>query len=572
MIIKFINGLADARAAAPYSKEGMTSLVKPFSENDEFLKGTLFEIDEVGKSPQTPSWFDASSPLKHHAVIYIVQGEGQIRVNGRTEAISKDSLYVYAPGSTLELKLASQAEMYWAAYDIYRSAESGDQVRSFERERTFPVQGHVKASGSRFKRLLFLLVSEGGRAKGESRFLAQHYLQELLDGILHTAAPAAVNDLEDRLRLTASYMQRHYREDIRIDTLAEMAQLHPSYYSQVFKQEMGKTPIAYLTQLRMNKAKEMLLLTDKPVREVAGSVGYADEFYFSRRFKETSGSAPSLYIKKDHASIVSLSAPYTDHLVTLGLTPCAAQVHRHIPVETRALNLPKHASEPWEASREAFLLVKPDLIITKDNVLPKAREHINDIAPIIGIDWTSKDVFTHMRDIAGLVNRHEAARRWLEHHELRTEGLRRKARMSLGDAVVTICVGREHKLRIYGSRNIGHVFYRSLQLKPPERTAQSMKPYLPGTGYNWTAIIPDELLQYESDYLFLVIETESDRKRMLHWLRSNPSWIKHPAVRSKRVYFLDWDKWMVYAPYGIDRQLDEIEQFIGYRSMQAEYF
>ncbi|MNI93715.1 hypothetical protein D3C73_1517070 [compost metagenome] len=68
---------------------------------------------------------------------------------------------------------------------------------------------------------------------------------------------------------------------------------------------------------------------------------------------------------------------------------------------------------------------------------------------------------------------------------------------------------------------------------------------------------PDEIRHYESDFLFVAIEKESDRQRILQLLRSNTYWAKHPAVRRKSLFFLEWDKWIAYAPYAINQQLDE---------------
>jgi len=123
-------------------------------------------------------------------------------------------------------------------------------------------------------------------------------------------------------------------------------------------------------------------------------------------------------------------------------------------------------------------------------------------------------------------------------------------------------VAREHELRIYGARNVGHVFYRSLQMTPPDIIRKKIGEYPDGTSFNWTPITPDELRHYESDYLFVAVENDTDRMRVMEWQTTIPSWKNHPAVRSGRVYFLDWEKWLVYAPYVINQQMEELEQLL----------
>lgn len=138
-----------------------------------------------------------------------------------------------------------------------------------------------------------------------------------------TDVGAGQDEPEQWLRSTLQYMRENYMHEIKLEKLAELADMHPSYYSQLFKSRMQKNPIEYITHLRMNRAKELLLTSDLRIRDVAREVGYRDEFYFSRRFRNHAGYAPTSYSKQVHRNIVSLSYPYTDHLMTLGITPCA---------------------------------------------------------------------------------------------------------------------------------------------------------------------------------------------------------------------------------------------------------
>ncbi|MFE4712476.1 helix-turn-helix domain-containing protein [Paenibacillus sp. NPDC056722] len=546
-------------------------MLTPVKAN-HFLKGVLYEIVEARQDSSVPVWAK-SEPLAHHMLLYIARGKGQLYVNGQQHQLERNTLHMHRPGTRLQLTASNagdELQFYWIAFDIYRLMEKNLSRREYMRELEFPLQGQIAVGGSQFKRLFYLMVAEGKTVNDRNPFISQQYLHDMLDGILRYAEPQAPNDMDIRLKLTLDYLQNHYREDIRIDKLAEMAELHPSYYSQVFKQAMDKSPVVFLTHLRMNKAKEMLLQSDKAIRDIATDVGYKDEFYFSRRFKESSGYSPRVFTKNKDKKIISLSSPYTDHLFTLGLIPSAAQLHRHIPLITKGLTLPEHARDPWGISREVFLSEQPDLILCKDNVLSKAREHINDVAPIIAIPWVSQDMYAHLMTIAELVNRKDEAVRWLHNHEQKAEKIRKSLRSTVGQGTVAICVCRESELRMYGARNIGHVFYRSLQLAPPEKMQKEMDRHPIGTVHNWTAITPDELGEYESDFLFFAVETEGDKRRILDLQKNNPVWRRHAAVRNRRVYFIDWEKWMIYAPFVINQQLEEAASLLTQSASLAE--
>lgn len=522
-----------------------------------FLQGVVYEIAEAWQASQVPTWADGRQ-MEHHTLIYIARGNVKLEANGRREKQTRQALYIYSPGTEIKMSVSTKEELqlYWISFDIYRLMKKEQQVREYHREPQFPLQGLIRLGGSQFKQLFDLLVAEGQLWRDQNPFSSQQYLHDMLDGLLRYAEPV-LSDSDMRLKVTLDYLQNHYREDIRVNELAKMVELHPSYYSQLFKQLMNKSPVSFLTHLRINRAQEMLLLTDKTVRDVATEVGYKDEFYFSRRFKETSGIAPKSFARKRDKRIISLSQAYTDHLYTLGLTPCAAQLHRFLPLRTKSLTLPEHAADPWGISREAFLSEQPDLILCKDNVLSKAREHINDIAPIIAIPWLSLDVYGHLFKIAELVNREQEAESWIQAHERTAEGYRNKLRSVTGSGTVAVCVCRQHELRMYGARNIGHVLYRSLQLMPPEKIQQQLSQHSAGTGYNWTAIQPDELHEYDSDFIFFAVETEGDKRRVLEMQRRLPAWRRHSAIHKQRFFFIDWNKWLIYAPHVIGQQMDE---------------
>lgn len=87
------------------------------------------------------------------------------------------------------------------------------------------------------------------------------------------------------------YIMAHYQEpELSLSVLSEKLQLTPSYVSRLFKKEEGVPLVGYITQVRMEAARE-LLLQGLQVRVVARRVGYTDEYYFSRCFKKQFGSS-----------------------------------------------------------------------------------------------------------------------------------------------------------------------------------------------------------------------------------------------------------------------------------------
>lgn len=91
------------------------------------------------------------------------------------------------------------------------------------------------------------------------------------------------------------YLQEHLAEEISLSVLAEQFHLNPQYTSQLFKSEIGVNFLAYLTNIRMEKAKKLLLATSLSIAEVAEQSGYRDYRVFTKVFKKSEGITPSQY-------------------------------------------------------------------------------------------------------------------------------------------------------------------------------------------------------------------------------------------------------------------------------------
>ena len=106
-------------------------------------------------------------------------------------------------------------------------------------------------------------------------------------------------DLREKrpIYLAKQYIKARYQLPVSLDEVAGHLALNPAYFSSVFKKETGISFSEYLTSVRIDKAKELLLEANRTVFDVASSVGYDDEKYFSRVFKKSVGLSPSEYRK-----------------------------------------------------------------------------------------------------------------------------------------------------------------------------------------------------------------------------------------------------------------------------------
>ena len=116
---------------------------------------------------------------------------------------------------------------------------------------------------------------------------------------------AALNDLTkyvaQKLRVSTSpsidFIHKHYKESIRVETLAGIEHYHPVYYSSWFKQKTGKTPKAYITELRLNDAKRLLNTTSWSISSISEELGFENSSSFTRWFVKCVGIPPQKYRK-----------------------------------------------------------------------------------------------------------------------------------------------------------------------------------------------------------------------------------------------------------------------------------
>lgn len=90
-----------------------------------------------------------------------------------------------------------------------------------------------------------------------------------------------------------NYINSNYNYEITMEQVANHVSVSSYYFSKIFKEILGENYIDYVTNIRMNKAKEILLKTDISIKEICFQVGYNDPNYFSRAFKKSVGVSPS---------------------------------------------------------------------------------------------------------------------------------------------------------------------------------------------------------------------------------------------------------------------------------------
>jgi two-component system response regulator YesN len=125
---------------------------------------------------------------------------------------------------------------------------------------------------------------------------AVKYTVALIDRALEIRETAADNKYGSIVDKMIEYIGENYADDeLSLNLIASHINFSPNHLSTIFARQTGQTFIKYLTEYRMNKAKELLRCTGKRSSEISVEVGYKDSHYFSYLFKKTQGMTPTQY-------------------------------------------------------------------------------------------------------------------------------------------------------------------------------------------------------------------------------------------------------------------------------------
>ncbi len=99
----------------------------------------------------------------------------------------------------------------------------------------------------------------------------------------------------NKLKKVIEYIHQNYADSLSLQTLSGICFMSPNYFCHYFKQEIGKPPIAFINEYRIQKACQLLTESELPVSQIALSVGFDNFSYFIRKFREYKGVTPNQY-------------------------------------------------------------------------------------------------------------------------------------------------------------------------------------------------------------------------------------------------------------------------------------
>ncbi|MBS4210171.1 AraC family transcriptional regulator [Bacillus sp. FJAT-50079] len=130
-------------------------------------------------------------------------------------------------------------------------------------------------------------------SKINSVYELEDWLKEYFIDVIEFANTEPITNME--IANACKYISDHINQKITLDEVAQHLHLNSSYFSRLFKKEVGETFVKYVVNLKMKRAKELLEQTNYTVYEISEQLGYDNQSYFNKIFKASEGVTPIEY-------------------------------------------------------------------------------------------------------------------------------------------------------------------------------------------------------------------------------------------------------------------------------------
>lgn len=262
----------------------------------------------------------------------IRRGHMYLEENGCRAQLAAGDMMVIFPGSTYQSYRPSACEYYYihvepSAFETFDCAEVGsiqkiilenkqlfyrcDPFNSelYERSKLFfPKDLHIGDSSlfHQIDRYMQEAIDAGKTREQHYKLICSCKFLEILSAISLYFSAETFHDPESRALIHGSkytrkimdFLLEAYPQKITGDRISRELGMNFDYLNRSFKKQTGVTIFAYLNQIRIQKARELLINGNLRLYEIAEACGFCDEYHFSKAFKKETGSPPSRYLRQ----------------------------------------------------------------------------------------------------------------------------------------------------------------------------------------------------------------------------------------------------------------------------------
>jgi AraC-like DNA-binding protein len=257
-----------------------------------------FILHEVGIQRCKPLHSQGIYPRVDFALHYVFNGKGRYNIYDKDRktlikeyTVTKGQAFLIYPHVNIFYQ-ADSLEPWSYMWMCFKGSKVSDYINSAG----FSENNHVytpKHSETASAELLFKMTEEHGNIIRITGY-AHLFFDELINNSMNTNKK---NHKKNYMNIAVNYISQNYWKKIKITDIADICGIDRSYLCRLFKEETGYSPQEYMIKVRIDNACVLLKQNYMSVGDAARSVGYENQFTFSKQFRRIIGQSPSDYKK-----------------------------------------------------------------------------------------------------------------------------------------------------------------------------------------------------------------------------------------------------------------------------------
>ncbi len=245
---------------------------------------------------------NAARPVPRHwhdefQLCLIEAGSGEVVYRGKHHPTPPASLFIIHPGETHSNRSFDQRGCNFKSLYIEPDVVRATATEIYGRDRGVPFFATTIVFDRDILALFLKLYAalEISTFTLERESLLQAFSTELIARFgQQRLSLDSLNKKRINVKRACEYLMEHYAENVFLEQLARLVGLSPFHFSRVFSEQVGMPPHAFQTQVRVARAKT-LLLRGESISQVADQTGFADQSHLTRHFKRLIGVTPGQY-------------------------------------------------------------------------------------------------------------------------------------------------------------------------------------------------------------------------------------------------------------------------------------
>ncbi len=217
-------------------------------------------------------------------------GTGKFLCDGREHDVAEGDIFIFSPRVPHEYYPTSNK---WQMYFIVFGGDGAENVAEYLRLEKSEVRSCSDLNTRNKITDICSRVCKSQDAYEKSVLLYRllGYIPALSNNSYGTQSMER-QKIDRKIRPVVAFIEKNYKSPVSLDEMAELIDVSKSYLCRVFKQAYGITPVTFLLNYRISKAKQLLISTDMKIRLLAGECGFNDTSYFCMVFKKSEGITP----------------------------------------------------------------------------------------------------------------------------------------------------------------------------------------------------------------------------------------------------------------------------------------